>query len=226
MPHRNRRIVVRLLFLLAAAPQPAPGAPPFELSDGGRTFLYRARPGEPPSVVAERFGVPRDRLGAFLAANGISDPRRVPLGFEYRIPNPLGPRLEALGDRVRRLERDAVAWSARVADLERTNEQLARQAGLDEANARRLAALEWRWPITAGLLVLALLALAGALWTTRAAVARLAPAEERARALAQELELRRQAALTERQEAGRRIVELENRVRVLEIPRRATGGRT
>jgi hypothetical protein len=225
MPHRDRRIAFFTTLLVAGLVQPGLGAPPFELAEDGRTFVYRARPGEPPSSVAESFGVPQDRLGAFLTANGIADATRVPLGFEYRIPNPLVPRLDALTDQVQRLERDVADRSARVAELERTNERLGRDAARSQAKEDRLEALERRWPIAMTALVLALLGLAGALWVTWGSIGRLAAAEQRMRALDHELESRRQAALAERQESSRRIVELENRVRLLEIPRRA-GGRS
>ena len=93
MPHRNRKIASLILSLIVGTVASASaGAPPFELSDGGQTFVYRAQPGESPSAVAKSFGVPDERLGAFVMANGIRDATRVPLGFEYRVPNPLAPR--------------------------------------------------------------------------------------------------------------------------------------
>ena len=226
MPHRDHKVVAFAVLLLAATVSPALSAPLFELADDGRTFLYRARPGEPPAAVAQSFGVPEDGLPAFLAASGIRDATRVPLGFEYRIPNPLGPRLEALAGEIERLDHALTARTARVTELERTLEEVRAQAAFTEAKERRLAALETRWPVAVTALVVALLALAGALWVARLSVHRLTGVEHRAQALAHELEERRRADLAERQEAGRQIMELGNRLRQLEHqpPRLVTAG--
>lgn len=225
MPHRNRKIPSLLLLLIAATVAPAVGAPPFELTDGGQAFVYRAQPGESPSAVAKSFGVPDDRVGAFLTANGIRDATRVPLGFEYRVPNPLAPRIAALASQVDELQRTVADRTARAAELERQVKQLEAQAGVTAAKEARLATLERRWPIVLTALIVALLGLAGALWTARLAVARLELVEKRASALAHELEDRRRTVLAERQEAGHRILELENRVRQLECQPRLVGGR-
>jgi hypothetical protein len=226
VPHRDHKVVAFAVLLLAATVSPALSAPLFELADDGRTFLYRARPGEPPAAVAQSFGVPEDGLPAFLAASGIRDATRVPLGFEYRIPNPLGPRLEALAGEIERLDHALTARTARVTELERTLEEVRAQAAFTEAKERRLAALETRWPVAVTALVVALLALAGALWVARLSVHRLTGVEHRAQALAHELEERRRADLAERQEAGRQIMELGNRLRQLEHqpPRLVTAG--
>src|SRR5439155_763199 len=69
-------------------------APLFTTEDGGRTFVYRSRPGDHPSAVAGMFGIPPNDLPAFLAANGISDPTRVASGFVYHIPNAAARELE------------------------------------------------------------------------------------------------------------------------------------
>lgn len=226
MPRRNRRVGLLAVFLLAGTVHPAPGAPALSFADDGRGFLYRAGPGEAPSLVADRFGIPPDGLGTFLAANGITDPTRVPLGFEYRIPNPLAPRLEVLGAQKDRLERDLATRTARVEELERAREALQAQAALSDAKAQRLARLEAWWPLVITGLVVALLGLAGTSWVTRLAFGRLAAVEHRARGLAQELEERRRTSLAERQQTGHHVIELENRVRQLERqPRLATGRR-
>lgn len=226
MPHRNRKIASLLpLLLLAGTAGTAASAPPFELRDGGQTFVYRARPGESPSAVAKSFGVPDERIGAFLMANGIRDATRVPLGFEYRIPNPLAPRVSALASQVEELQRTLAERTERTAELERQVKQLESQAALAADKEARLQTLETRWPIALTSLVVALLGLAGALWTARLAVGRLGVVEKRASALAHELEDRRRAVLAERQEASHRILELENRVRQLEVQPRLVGGR-
>jgi len=225
MPHRIRKIPSLILLLIAGTVVTAAGAPPFELSDGGQTFVYRAQPGESPSAVAKSFGVPDDRVGAFLMANGIRDATRVPLGFEYHVPNPLAPRIAALASQVDELQHTVAARTERTTELERQLKQLQSQAVLAADKEARLQTLEGRWPVALTALVVALLGLAGALWTARLAVGRLDVVEKRASALAHELEDRRRAVLAERQEAGHRILELENRVRQLECQPRLVGGR-
>ena len=69
-------------FLLAVGS--AAAEPLFTLSEDGKTFLYRARPGDHPGVVAEMFGIPTRDVPAFLAANGISDATKVAAGFPMR----------------------------------------------------------------------------------------------------------------------------------------------
>jgi len=226
MPHRNRRIVALTVLLLASVVSSSWSVPPFEFADQGRIFIYRARPGEAPAAVAEGFGTPEGGLPAFLAATGIRDATRVPLGFEYRMPNPLAPRLDAVQAERERLDRVLRTRTAHVAELERTLGEVRAQAAFSEAKERRLATLETRWPIGMAALVVALLGLAGALWTARIAVQRLAGAERHARALAHELEARRRTDLTARQEADRRVIELEGRLRRLEHepPRLVTAG--
>jgi hypothetical protein len=225
MPHRDHKVVASTVLLLASV-APSWSVTPFEFADQGRTVIYRARPGEAPAVVAEGFGVPRDGLLAFLAANGIRDATRVPLGFEYRMPNPLAPPLDAVQTERERLDRDLRARTARVAELERTLVKIRAEAAFSEAKERRLATLEARWPIGVATLVVALLGLVGALWAARLAAERLAGAERHARALARELEARRRTDLAARQEADRRIIELEGRLRQIEHepPRLVTAG--
>ena len=225
MPHREFKIVRLLLPLLLSSAGTAFAAPPFELGDGGQTFVYRAQPGESPSVVAKSFGVPDERIGAFLMANGIKDPTRVPLGFEYRVPNPLSPQVSALSGQVAELKRTVADRTERTTELERSVAQLTTQAKVAADKEARLQTLERRWPVALTALVVALLGIAGALWTARLALKRLDLVERRASALAHELEDRRRTVLAERQEAGHRILELENRVRQLECQPRLVGGR-
>src|ERR1043166_6635724 len=77
--------------------------PLFTLSEDGKTFLYKARPGDHPGIVAEMFGIPARDVPAFLAANHITDPTRVGAGFTYRIPNAAA---QGLADRVATLEQE------------------------------------------------------------------------------------------------------------------------
>ena len=224
MPHRNLQIVRLLLCLGVSSAVAAAAAPPFELADGGKTFIYHAQPGESPSLVAKSFGVPDERIGTFLMANGIKDPTRVPLGFEYRVPNPLAPQISALSNQVADLQRTVAARTERTTELEHSVAQLTTQATIAADKESRLQTLERRWPIALTALVVALLGIAGALWTARLALGRLDLVERRASALAHELEDRRRAVLAERQEAGHRILELENRVRQLECQQRLVGG--
>jgi hypothetical protein len=226
MPHRNNKVVAFTVVLLAGVVSSSWSVPPFEFTDSGRTFIYRARPGEAPAMVAEGFGVPEDGLPAFLAATGIRDATRVPLGFEYRMPNPLRARLDTLEAERDHLDRDLRARTARVAELERSLGEVRAQAAFSEAKERRLASFEAQWPIGVTTLVVVLLGLLGALWTAHLAVQRLAAAERHAHALAHELEARRRTDLAARQEADRRIIELEGRLRQLEHepPRLVTAG--
>src|SRR5437762_2065795 len=84
--HPSRPLLVAAIVFAATALS-AGAEPLFTLSDDGRTFLYRARPGDHPALVAEMFGIPPRDVPGFLAANGITDPTRVGAGFAYRIPN-------------------------------------------------------------------------------------------------------------------------------------------
>src|SRR5262249_8850168 len=99
----------------------AAAEPLFTLTDDGGTFLYKARPGDLPSGVAEMFGLPQRDLPAFLSANGISDPTRVGPGFVYRIPNAA-----------------ARALTERLGSLQSENARVARQLVETQAQAREL----------------------------------------------------------------------------------------
>src|SRR5436309_1382809 len=113
------RFLAAVFFLTVGS---AAAEPLFTLSEDGKTFLYRARPGDHPGVVAEMFGIPARDLPAFLAANGISDSTKVAAGFEYRIPNAA-----------------ARALAERAAALEADNARLKRAAGGEKAASDRLA---------------------------------------------------------------------------------------
>ena len=219
-----------VLFLAGAR---AAEAPLFTTEDGGRTFVYHSRPGDRPSGVAAMFGISPNDLPGFLAANGISDPTRVSSNFVYRIPN--GAARE-LSDRVTALERDnarltrALGEAAERGDtLTKEAQRASQTAAAAEARAARLANAE-RWWLTAQILiVLLVLALAGTGAVTVAALRRQRQAERFARTLAHEAEEKRRTTLAERQESGRRILELEGKVKELESklgPRVVVGGRS
>jgi len=219
-----------VLFLAGAR---AAEAPLFTTEDGGQTFVYHSRPGDRPSGVAAMFGISPNDLPGFLAANGISDPTRVSSNFVYRIPN--GAARE-LSDRVTALERDnarltrALGEAAERGDtLTKEAQRASQTAAAAEARAARLANAE-RWWLTAQILiVLLVLALAGTGAVTVAALRRQRQAERFARTLAHEAEEKRRTTLAERQESGRRILELESKVKELESklgPRVVVGGRS
>ena len=219
-----------VLFLAGAS---AAEAPLFTTEDGGRTFVYHSRPGDRPSSVAAMFGISPNDLPGFLAANGISDPTRVSSNFVYRVPN--GAARE-LSDRVTALERDnarltrALGEAAERGDtLTKEAQRASQTAAAAEARAARLANAE-RWWLTAQILiVLLVLALAGTGAVTVAALRRQRQAERFARTLAHEAEEKRRTTLAERQESGRRILELEGKVKELESklgPRVVVGGRS
>jgi len=219
-----------VLFLTGAS---AAEAPLFTTEDGGRTFVYHSRPGDRPSGVAAMFGISPNDLPGFLAANGISDPTRVSSNFVYRIPN--GAARE-LSDRVTALERDNARLTRALGEAADRGDTLTKEAhrasetaAAAEARAARLANAE-RWWLTAQILiVLLVLALAGTGAVTVAALRRQRQAERFARTLAHEAEEKRRTTLAERQESGRRILELEGKVKELESklgPRVVVGGRS
>jgi len=232
MPQSRRERVRFFVAVLLLAVGPAAADPVFTLSEDGKTFLYRARPGDHPGVVAEMFGISTRDLPAFLAANGISDATKVGAGFVYRIPNAaaraLAERtasLEAENARLKRAEGEQKAEAERLAhaaDDARAETKLAQE------RATRLARLEDLWPWVKPILALLLAVAAGALYTAVAAMRRRAEAERYARTLATELDEKRRTSLGERQENSRRILDLEQRIRALEAqlsPRVIVGGR-
>ena len=219
-----------VLFLAGAR---AAEAPLFTTEDGGQTFVYHSRPGDRPSSVAAMFGISPNDLPGFLAANGISDPTRVSSNFVYRIPN--GAARE-LSDRVTALERDNARLTRALGEAADRGDTLTKEAhrasetaAAAEARAAQLANAE-RWWLTAQILiVLLVLALAGTGAVTVAALRRQRQAERFARTLAHEAEEKRKTTLAERQESGRRILELEGKVKELESklgPRVVVGGRS
>ncbi len=224
------RFLAAVFFLTVGS---AAAEPLFTLSEDGKTFLYRARPGDHPGVVAEMFGIPARDLPAFLAANGISDSTKVAAGFEYRIPNAAA---RALAERAAALEADNARLKRAAGDERAASERLAHAAedaraekALAESRATRLAGLERLWPWAKAALTLLLAAAAGAFYTAVAALRRRTEAEGYARSLANDLEEKRKTTLAERQESARHILDLEQRIRTLEAklgPRAVMGGRS
>src|SRR5213596_1380528 len=200
------RFLAAVFFLTVGS---AAAEPLFTLSEDGKTFLYRARPGDHPGVVAEMFGIPARDLPAFLAANGISDSTKVAAGFEYRIPNAAA---RALAERAAALEADNARLKRAAGDEKAASERLAHAAedaraekALAESRATRLAGLERLWPWAKAALTLLLAAAAGAFYTAVAALRRRTEAEGYARSLANDLEEKRKTTLAERQESARHI---------------------
>lgn len=71
--------------------------------------------------------MPAAQVDALLAARGISEDSRVPVGFEYRVPNPLAARADAAEARSVELEQRAAAAEHTLADTQRTEELRAEQ---------------------------------------------------------------------------------------------------
>ena len=224
------RFLAAVFFLTVGS---AAAEPLFTLSEDGKTFLYRARPGDHPGIVAEMFGIPTRDVPAFLAANGISDATKVAAGFVYRIPNAAA---RALAERAAALEADNARLKRAAGDEKAASERLAHAAedaraekALAESRATRLAGLERLWPWAKAALTLLLAAAAGAFYTAVAALRRRTEAEGYARSLANDLEEKRKTTLAERQESARHILDLEQRIRTLEAklgPRAVMGGRS
>jgi hypothetical protein len=204
------------LLTLGCTVARAAAEPGIALRDDGRTIVYRAGPGDTAAAVAQALGVSPAELRALLAAQGIRDPDRVPVGFEYRVRNPLAARVETAERRTGELERQLVAAESRVAAAEGQLAGVQRTEALQADQLQRLAQLEGRWRLAFWAIVGLSLALAVA-----GAVAAVARRRERgathyARSMAHELEEKRRSGLAERQHSARRIVELEDRVRHLE----------
>ena len=206
--------------------------PLFTLTDDA--FLYRSRPGESPSTVATMFGIGPDALPAFLKANGISDATRVPAGHVYRIPSPFAARAQSAEASAQALQRELAATRTRSDALERELASARETANEAAARAERLARYESSWWIAVGLGTLLTLLLVGAVIVAARALRQAERAGQYAHALADELEEKRKRHLTERQDAARRILDLEAEVQQLKARRefvmpaagrRAPGGR-
>ncbi|HZP41577.1 MAG TPA: hypothetical protein VFD84_08680 [Candidatus Binatia bacterium] len=228
----RRPSLAALAVAVALAATGAAAEPLFTLADDGATFLYRARPGDTPLGVASMFGISPADTPAFMRENHIADATRIGTGFVYRVPNLA----------VRALRARTAALEARVGELAAARDRLDAERGAAardaaaartaaaaaEARAARLDRLATLWPFGEAAAALAVLLAAGALVVARGARRAERQAERFARALSVELDDRRRAALAERQESARRILDLESRVRLLEGqlgPRVALSGR-
>src|SRR5690349_9157172 len=168
-----RKALLVAVLTLAASVVPACAEPLFTLTEDGRTFLYKARPGENPGIVAEMFGIPAHDLPAFLAANHITDPTRVGAGFTYRIPNAAA---QGLADRVAALEQENAGQRRSLAEVSDKTRALTRAAddahaaaAQAEHHAQQLERLASLWPWLRLALVLLVLALVAAGYTAIAA---------------------------------------------------------
>jgi hypothetical protein len=216
VPQRLRKIAFAAIMVAVAASRPLHAEPVFELTDGGRTFVYVARPGDTPGAVAAAFGIPPDALPAFLASNGIENAAAVPRGFRYRIPNPMVAELDAITAERAQLAENTGAARARVAELEGRLAALRAKIDFNVERRRRLETLERRWSVAAWMLALLIAGVAGAIALAVAAMRKEQQAERWARSLASEADERRRTGLAERQQTARRILELEAHVRGLE----------
>ena len=230
MPQLVRALVV---LAMVSASDAAWAERLFRLDEGGQTFVYKARPGDHPTAVAEMFGLAEHDVAGFLAANGISDATRVPPGFEYKIPNravqDLGRRATRLETKLKRVARDLAREKGRNRELLRAADATRDSVAAAESRAQHLARIATLWPWAKAALLLLVLALAGAFVLAQNAMKRQAQSERFARNLARELDEKRQSAMSERQESARRTVDLEQRVRALEAqlgPRVVISGRT
>src|SRR5262245_30582097 len=206
-------IIVAMLSVSWLAAQAA-AAPGVELTDGGRTIVYRVQAGDSVAGVAQALGVPVAQVQSQLPAQGVRD-GGLPAGLELRVPNPLAARADAAESRASDLARRLAAVDAPGEHPSRLREQ--------PSTDQRLAQLAGRWRLAFWAIVaLSLgLAVAGAL----AAIARRRErgATRYARSMAQELEDKRRSSLEERQQSARRIMELEDRIRQHEAQRRPGG---
>jgi hypothetical protein len=217
VPHGLRSIaLVASIVAGIAAVAPARAEPLIELTDGGRTFVYTARPGDSPGQVAAAFGLPPDALPGFLAANGITDDTAVPKGFRYRIPNPVVSETDALVAKQGELTKFAADARARVAELERQLAGLRENIDFTAVQRRRLETLELRWSVATWIVALLMAGVLVAIAFAIAALRKEKQAERWARSLSSDADEKRRSGLAERQQAARRVVELEARVRELE----------
>jgi len=219
MPDRSS-VVALVAAVVVAWTVVVHAEPLLSVTPDGATLLYRARPGDSPVAVAQMFAIPAEEMPAFLKENGITDATRIGVGFVYRVPNrpvrATGARLAELESERERLVRELKQTREETRRLAREGEDARRGAELAGEKASRFARLASLWPIVQTGLVLLGLVTAGMGALASAAVRRQRQAERRARALSQEVDDKRRAALAERQEAARRVLDLEERIRTLE----------
>ena len=217
MRHAPTLLALISLVLIPGGGYAEPGG-----ADSGATIVYASRPGDTPSSVAEMFGVPAEEFAAFLRSNGVKDATHVPVGFRYRIPDPLGSTVRRLEARNAELASEltrSATWAEQLDAELRTSREAAEAIQAERARLRRL---EWLWPLARAGLVALVLACFAAVSLAVAAAHRAERADRYAQSLGAELERKRQANLADRQESTRRVQRLEARIRELSV--RATLG--
>jgi hypothetical protein len=140
----------------------------------------------------------------------------VGVGHVYRVPNPLATRASQAEAKAVALEREAVELRARSDALAAELATVRATAAETQSRAARLAYLErLRGIVTivGVFLVLGTIAIGGFAAT---AIRKNDATERHARALADDLEEKRRAALADRQVAARRILDLEKTVHDLQ----------
>jgi hypothetical protein len=212
-------MLLALRFVLVGCAVLAVGAasaaePPLGLTDDGSMFVYRVRPGDDPSSIAAMFKI--GDVGAFLAANGIADPTRIPVGHVFRVPNPLAVRATAAEQRAETAEHELAGIRGRLGTLERELASARTEAAAGAERTARLSHLERLWLTAQAIGSLLVVLVVGAAGAAAVALRKKSDAEGYARVLAAEVDEKRQAALAERQHAARRILDLESRLRELE----------
>ena len=210
------RILISGALALSITPAFA-AEPAFTLAEDGSAFIYKARPGDQPGSVAAMFGIGQREMPAFLTANDISDPTRVGVGHVYRIPNPLATRATEAEAKAQTLQHDIAALQVRADQLAHDLDATRATASDAEQRAAGLERYERLWPLVTIVGVLLVLASGGLGWFAFTALQKTGVAEDRARTLANEVEEKRRSALAERQHSARRILDLEAKVRDLEV---------
>jgi hypothetical protein len=211
----SRMLVVSALALGLASAVAA--EPVFTLTEDGSAFIYKARPGDQPATVAAMFGVGPREMAAFFADNGIADPTRVGVGHVYRIPNPLAARAAEAQAQAQVFEHDVASLKMRADQFGRDLDAARTAAADAERRVAELARLERLWPLVSivGMLLVVVTGVLGGLAFT--ALRKTGVAERRARTLADEVEEKRRMALAERQQAAKRELDLEAKIRDLEL---------
>lgn len=210
-------ILLASALALPLAPASSAADPTLGLTEDGSAFVYKARPGDQPGTVAAMFGVGAHEMPAFLAANGITDPTRVGVGHVYRIPNPLAARASEAEAKAATLVRDAGDLRARMDELARDLEAARAAAADAQERAAELARYQRWWPLVSIVGTLLVLVSAALGWLAFSALRKTDAVERHARTIAGELEEKRRGALAERQQAAKRVLDLEAKVRDLEL---------
>lgn len=213
MPHAKHTIALALIAACGLGWSVVLAAPAVELADDGAVIVYRAQPGDTASAIASALGVTPEQLPAFLRENGVRDASRIPTGFAFRVANPAITRAREAAARAVAAEGERATLADRLRNVERALAVAREGATFVEDDRRRLATLETRWSVALWALVACGIGLVVAVGTTVAALQRERRASAWAKSLAVDLDEKRRAALAERQQTARRIVELEDMLR-------------